>query len=129
MVAKPIGHAQSKVYAGQIRQLPQTNHFSRFGSGLVMSASTQSESVATKTTAPSIDSGAVKAAFGTKVHAALAQTKVSAPAKVPFHIENSSLAKGMWCIEDDEGVVFCNFEECQVEPDDAADKCQSEFEV
>tara|TARA_B110000285_G_C15069568_1_gene587138 strand:+ start:557 stop:754 length:198 start_codon:yes stop_codon:yes gene_type:complete len=65
----------------------------------------------------------VNAAFSTKVAASSAQAKNPAPVKVAFHIENSSLANGMWCIEDSQGVVFCNFEECQVEPTDAADKC------
>ena len=95
-----------------------------------MKASTQTEvSSSIKTAAPTIDSGAVKATFGSKVEASQAQTKTPAPIKTPFHIENSSLAKGMWCVEDAEGVVFCNFEECEVQPTDAADKCQSEFVV
>lgn len=78
-----------------------------------MNASTKTEYVAsTTTTGPSIDSSTVQAAFGSKVQAASVQTKAPASTKMPFHIENSSLAKGMWCIEDAEGVVFCNFEEC-----------------
>jgi hypothetical protein len=38
-------------------------------------------------------------------------------------------AKGMWCKEDANGVVSCDFEECEIEYNDAPDKCQSEFEV
>jgi hypothetical protein len=102
MVSRPLTQAKSKVFAGQIKQLPNANKFSRFSTTTVMQASTSTESAAqTKTAGPSIDLGSVGAAFNTKIAAASAQAKSPAPVKMAFHIENSSLANGMWCIEDD----------------------------
>jgi len=82
-----------------------------------------------KTYAPSIDSTSVKNAFSTKVAASSFIKKQRPQAVTPFHIKNSSLAKGMWCSQDKNGFVSCHFEECEVGESDAPDKCKSEFEV
>ena len=58
----------------------------------------------------------------------MAATKPKPPVVTPFHIENSSLAKGMWCEEDKNGVVSCAFEECEIDAKDE-NKCKSEFEI
>lgn len=97
----------------------------------MMSAEIKKTANVTKNTPPNIDSSTVKKVFssGVVAAAAAAAQKPPTPVVTPFHIENSSLAKGMWCKEDKNGAVSCDYEDCEIDAQDNPDKCKSEFEI
>ena len=129
-VQKPSAFVSSKAAMSKGAVMPNSgisrSYQTRVMAAPVMSAQTKTTS-SVKTQTPTIDAASVKQAFSTKVAAASIHSMQKPSAKIPLHVENSSLAKGMWCHEDKNGAVVCEYEECDIEVNQ--DQCKSEFEV